>query len=153
MKVYLSFLFLAFCKGLHLQSILHSVICKHFILTKFSKNLISRKFLVSRFPISVNLIFYNYFFCYTLIPGKLNQAKFLRKADCKSMFLQKKKKVFPFESQEFCKHCDLKLSPQESSPLEIFSDLISDLNQWSRIEDLFTFYFQLKKSEKVATFP
>ena len=69
------------------------------------------------------------------------------------MFLQKKKKVFPFESQEFCKHCDLKLSPQESSPPEIFSDLISDLNQWSRIEDLFTFYFQLKKSEKVATFP
>ena len=69
------------------------------------------------------------------------------------MFLQKKKKVFPFESQEFCKHCDLKLSPQESSPPEIFSDLISDLNQWSRIEDLFTFYFQLKNSEKVATFP
>ena len=69
------------------------------------------------------------------------------------MFLQKKKKVFPFESQEFCEHCDLKLSPQESSPPEIFSDLISDLNQSSRIEDLFTFYFQLKKSEKVATFP
>ena len=48
----------------------------------------------------------------------------------------------------FCKHCDLKLSPQERSPLEIFSDLISDLNQWSRIEDLFTFYFQVKKIRK-----
>ena len=68
-----------------------------------------------------------------------------------TLFLQKKEKDASFwKSRVFQILWFEKLSPQESSPLEVFYNL-NLWNESSTRDDLFMFYFYLKKPEKVAT--